>query len=78
VGLRFISPEGSVQQDSLVFLLLESIPPDSLPRKFPNLRTMRRQQSYLECPGAGLERKRQAFWSSLKAILRTEDGGAWC
>ncbi|XP_034152666.1 toll-like receptor 1 isoform X3 [Esox lucius] len=68
-------PLVSIQEDSLVFLLLEPIPPDSLPKKFLNLRGVLRQQTYLQWPGAGAgeEMKRQVFWSSLKAMLRVAD-----
>ncbi|KAJ8373716.1 hypothetical protein SKAU_G00042960 [Synaphobranchus kaupii] len=61
----------SVRQDSLVFVLLEPIPADSIPRKFLKLRSLLRQQTYLEWPKE--ERKRQVFWASLKAMLRTAD-----
>ncbi|KAJ8245590.1 hypothetical protein GJAV_G00272380 [Gymnothorax javanicus] len=60
-----------VRQDSLVFVLLEPIPADSIPRKFLKLRSMLQQQTYLEWPQA--ERKQQVFWASLKALLRTAD-----
>ncbi|RXM34864.1 Toll-like receptor 6 [Acipenser ruthenus] len=58
----------SIQQDSLVFILLEPIPADSLPRKFMKLRTLLRQQTYLEWPKE--ERKQQVFWASLKRMLQ--------
>ncbi|XP_036375600.1 toll-like receptor 6 [Megalops cyprinoides] len=61
----------SVRQDSLVFVLLEPIPADSLPRKFLKLRTLLRQQTYLQWPKE--ERKKQVFWASLKAMLQTAD-----
>ncbi|XP_078138125.1 toll-like receptor 6 [Centroberyx gerrardi] len=61
----------SIQQDSLVFILLEPIPTDSLPKKFLKLRSLLRQQTYLEWPKD--ERKQQVFWASLKSMLKTAD-----
>ncbi|XP_030004454.1 toll-like receptor 1 [Sphaeramia orbicularis] len=58
----------SVQQDSLVFILLEPIPTNSLPKKFLRLRSLLRQQTYLEWPKD--ERKQQIFWASLKSMLQ--------
>ncbi|XP_048095451.1 toll-like receptor 1, partial [Alosa alosa] len=60
-----------VQRDSLVLILLEPIPPDSLSRKFLRLRSLLRQQTYLPWPQE--EPKRQLFWASLTAMLRTGD-----
>ncbi|XP_042259707.1 toll-like receptor 1 [Thunnus maccoyii] len=61
----------SVQQDSLVFILLEPIPTDCLPKKFLRLRSLLRQQTYLEWPKD--ERKQQVFWASLKSMLHMAD-----
>ncbi|XP_076577872.1 toll-like receptor 1 [Chaetodon auriga] len=61
----------SVQRDSLVFILLEPIPADSLPKKFLRLRSLLRQQTYLEWPKD--ERKQQVFWASLKSMLHMAD-----
>ncbi|KAM9824554.1 toll-like receptor 1, partial [Neosynchiropus ocellatus] len=61
----------SVQEDSLVFILLEPLPDDCLPRKFLRLRSLLRQQTYLEWPSD--ETKRQVFWASLKSMLRMAD-----
>lgn len=61
----------SVQQDSLVFILLEPIPADSLPKKFLKLKRLLRQQTYLEWPKD--ERKQQVFWASLKSMLHMAD-----
>uniref|UniRef100_A0A3Q3ASY8 TIR domain-containing protein n=1 Tax=Kryptolebias marmoratus TaxID=37003 RepID=A0A3Q3ASY8_KRYMA len=61
----------SVQQDSLVFILLEPIPTDSLPKKFLKLRSLLRQQTYLEWPRD--ERKQQFFWANLKSMLHVAD-----
>ncbi|XP_046729526.1 toll-like receptor 2 [Silurus meridionalis] len=61
----------SVNDDSLVFILLEPIPSDSLPKKFMRLRTLLRQKTYLEWPTD--ETKRKVFWSSLRSILKTAD-----
>lgn len=59
----------SVNDDSLVFVLLEPIPTDSLPKKFLKLRTLLRRKTYLEWPAD--ERKQIVFWCNLKAILQT-------
>ncbi|KAK7149788.1 hypothetical protein R3I94_009183 [Phoxinus phoxinus] len=59
----------SVNNDSLVFVLLEPIPTDSLPKKFLKLRTLLRQKTYLEWPVD--ERKQRVFWCNLRAILQT-------
>ncbi|XP_029318346.1 toll-like receptor 1 [Cottoperca gobio] len=61
----------NVQDDSLVFILLEPIPSDSLPKKFLRLRKLMRQQTYLEWPKD--ERKQQVFWASLKSMLHMAD-----
>uniref|UniRef100_A0A8C4SBQ6 TIR domain-containing protein n=1 Tax=Erpetoichthys calabaricus TaxID=27687 RepID=A0A8C4SBQ6_ERPCA len=62
----------SIQQDSLVFILLEPIPANSLPRKFLKLRSLLQKQTYLEWPGDGM--KQQLFWASLKRILPRSNG----
>ncbi|KAJ3612083.1 hypothetical protein NHX12_020360 [Muraenolepis orangiensis] len=59
------------QQDSLVFILLEPIPTNSLPKKFLKLRTLMMQQTYLEWPKD--ERKQQVFWASLRSMLQVAD-----
>ncbi|KAM9771700.1 toll-like receptor 6 [Syngnathus typhle] len=61
----------NIQEDSLVFILLEPIPTDCLPKKFLRLRSLLRQQTYLEWPKD--ERKQQVFWASLKSMLQTAD-----
>ncbi|XP_063761620.1 toll-like receptor 1 [Eleginops maclovinus] len=61
----------NIQQDSLVFILLEPIPTDSLPKKFLRLRSLLRQQTYLEWTND--ERKQQVFWASLKSMLHVAD-----
>lgn len=61
----------SVNNDSLVFILLEPIPSDSLPKKFLRLRTLLREKTYLEWPKD--ETKKKVFWSSLRSILQTAD-----
>ncbi|XP_066524961.1 toll-like receptor 1 [Hoplias malabaricus] len=61
----------SIEDDSLVFVLLEPIPTDSLPKKFLKLRSLLRKQTYLEWPKD--DQKRKVFWSSLRAILQTAD-----
>ena len=59
------------QQDSLVFILLEPIPTNSLPKKFLKLRSLLMQQTYLEWPKD--ERKQQVFWVSLRSMLQVAD-----
>ncbi|KAM6895703.1 toll-like receptor 1 [Xenentodon cancila] len=61
----------SVQRDSLVFILLEPIPTDSLPKRFLRLRSLLRQQTYLEWPRD--EQKQRVFWASLKSMLHMAD-----
>ncbi|XP_051977074.1 toll-like receptor 1 [Xyrauchen texanus] len=61
----------SVNDDSLVFILLEPVPTDSLPKKFLKLRTLLRRKTYLEWPTD--ERKKQIFWCNLRTILQTVD-----
>ncbi|XP_051247976.1 toll-like receptor 1 isoform X1 [Dicentrarchus labrax] len=61
----------SVQQDCLVFILLEPITAESLPKRFLRLRSLLRQQTYLEWPKD--ERKQQVFWASLKSMLHMAD-----
>lgn len=61
----------SVHRDSLVFILLEPIPTDSLPKKYLRLRSLLRQQTYLEWPKD--DRKQQTFWASLKSTLHIAD-----
>ncbi|XP_061618422.1 toll-like receptor 1 [Phyllopteryx taeniolatus] len=60
-----------IQEDSLVFILLEPIPTDCLPKKYLRLRSLLQQQTYLEWPKD--ERKQQVFWASLKSMLRMAD-----
>ncbi|KAK7898723.1 hypothetical protein WMY93_019576 [Mugilogobius chulae] len=61
----------SVQQDSMVFILLEPISVDSLSKRFIGLRSILKQKTYLEWPKE--EHKRQVFWASLKAMLHRAD-----
>ncbi|XP_024139373.1 toll-like receptor 1 isoform X2 [Oryzias melastigma] len=61
----------STQRDSIVFVLLEPIPADSLPKKFLRLRSLLEQQTYLEWPSD--QRKQQVFWASLKSLLHMAD-----
>nr|WHT11149.1 toll like receptor 25 [Oostethus manadensis] len=60
-----------IQQDSLVFILLEPIPTDSLPKKYSRLRSLLRQQTYLEWPTD--ECKQRVFWASLQSMLHMGD-----
>lgn len=61
----------SIQEDSMVFILLEPIPMDSLPKKFLKLRSLLRQQTYLEWPSD--KRKQKFFWANLKSMLQLAD-----
>ena len=61
----------SERQDSMVFVLLEPIPVNSLPKRFLRLQRLLRQQTYLEWPAD--EQKRRLFWTSLKAVLQPAD-----
>lgn len=61
----------SCQHESLVFVLLEPIPADSLPKKFLRLQSLLRQRTYLEWPKDELRQK--VFWKSLKSMLHTAD-----
>lgn len=61
----------SIQDDSLVFILLEPIPTHSVPKKFLRLQSLLKQQTYLEWPKD--ERKQQVFWKSLRSMLKSAD-----
>ncbi|KAM6984705.1 toll-like receptor 1 [Aplochiton taeniatus] len=61
----------SIQDDSLVFILLEPIPTDSVPKKFMMLQHLLKQQTYLEWPMDEL--KQQLFWKSLRSMLQSAD-----
>ncbi len=61
----------SVNDDSLVLVLLEPIPADSLPKNVLKLRRLLRRKTYLNWPAD--ERKQRVFWCNLKAILMTVD-----
>eukprot|EP00062_Callorhinchus_milii_P013376 gi/632961613/ref/XP_007896851.1/ PREDICTED: toll-like receptor 2 [Callorhinchus milii] len=59
----------NIQQDSIIFVLLEPIPSNSVPRKFVKLRKLLNRKTYLEWPQEA--QKQQIFWSNLKGILET-------
>lgn len=61
----------SIKDDSLVFIMLEPIPKDSLPKKFLKLRSLLSQQTYLEWPKE--DHKQRFFWANLKSLLHTAD-----
>lgn len=61
----------SIQQDSLVFILLEPIPINSLPRKFLKLRSLLWQQTYLKWPNN--DRHKEIFWARLKSLLQASN-----
>ncbi|XP_020783191.1 toll-like receptor 2 [Boleophthalmus pectinirostris] len=58
----------AAQHDSMVFVLLEPIAVDSLPKRYRRLRSVLRHRTYLAWPGEG--HRRQVFWASLKSMLR--------
>ncbi|XP_078466834.1 toll-like receptor 2 [Lampetra fluviatilis] len=57
------------KQDSLVLLLLEPLPKNSLPSKFCKLRRLLNNKTYLEWPAE--ESKHTVFWASLNAVLQS-------
>ncbi|XP_032803074.2 toll-like receptor 2 [Petromyzon marinus] len=58
------------RQDSLVLLLLEPLPRNSVPSKFCRLRKLLNRKTYLEWPAE--EGKRSMFWASLRAVLQSD------
>ncbi|XP_032803077.2 toll-like receptor 2 [Petromyzon marinus] len=59
------------RQDSLVLLLLEPLPRNSVPSKFCRLRKLLNRKTYLEWPAE--EGKRSMFWASLRALLQSDN-----
>ncbi|KFP09602.1 toll-like receptor 2 [Egretta garzetta] len=56
-------------QDSLIMIVLEDLPPHSVPQKFSKLRKLLKRKTYLKWSPE--ERKQKVFWHQLAAVLRT-------
>ncbi|KGL94124.1 Toll-like receptor 2 type-1 [Charadrius vociferus] len=56
-------------QDSLIMIVLEDLPPDSVPQKFSKLRKLLKRKTYLKWSPE--EHKRKVFWHQLAAVLKT-------
>ncbi|XP_027549216.1 toll-like receptor 2 [Neopelma chrysocephalum] len=55
--------------DSLIMIVLEDLPPHSVPQKFSKLRKLLRRKTYLKWSPE--EHKQKLFWHQLRAVLRT-------
>ncbi|XP_031959746.1 toll-like receptor 2 type-1 [Corvus moneduloides] len=55
--------------DSLIMIVLEDLPPHSVPQKFSKLRKLLRRKTYLKWSPE--EHKQKIFWHQLKAVLKT-------
>ncbi|XP_071307450.1 toll-like receptor 2 [Agelaius tricolor] len=55
--------------DSLIMIVLEDLPPHSIPQKFIKLRKLLRRKTYLKWSLE--EHKQKMFWHQLKAVLKT-------
>ncbi|XP_041125702.1 toll-like receptor 2 type-2 isoform X2 [Polyodon spathula] len=58
------------KKDSLILLLLEPIPTNSIPDRFCKLRKLMNKNTYLEWPHD--EARQSMFWKRLKAVLNQE------
>ncbi|KFU84610.1 Toll-like receptor 2 type-1 [Chaetura pelagica] len=56
-------------QDSLIMIVLEDLPPNSVPQKFSKLRKLLKRKTYLKWSPE--EHKQKMFWHQLAAVLRT-------
>ncbi|XP_053918593.1 toll-like receptor 2 [Cuculus canorus] len=56
-------------QDSLIMIVLEDLPPNSVPQKFSKLRKLLKRKTYLKWSPE--EHKQKMFWLQLAAVLRT-------
>ncbi|XP_061481679.1 toll-like receptor 2 isoform X2 [Rhineura floridana] len=56
-------------QDSLIMVVLEDLPPNSIPQKFSKLRKLLKRKTYLKWSPE--EHKQKLFWSQLTAVLKT-------
>ncbi|XP_068009428.1 toll-like receptor 2 [Melanerpes formicivorus] len=56
-------------QDSLIMIVLEDLPPNSVPQKFSKLRKLLKRKTYLKWSPE--EHKQKMFWRQLAAVLKT-------
>ncbi|XP_026699849.1 toll-like receptor 2 type-1 [Athene cunicularia] len=56
-------------QDSLIMIVLEDLPPHSVPQKFSKLRKLLKRKTYLKWSPE--EHKQKMFWHQLAAVLKT-------
>lgn len=56
-------------QDSLIMIVLEDLPPHSVPQKFSKLRKLLKRKTYLKWSPE--EHKQKMFWRQLAAVLKT-------
>lgn len=56
-------------QDSLIMIVLEDLPPNSVPQKFSKLRKLLKRKTYLKWSPE--EHKQRIFWHQLAAVLKT-------
>ncbi|CAI5771320.1 toll-like receptor 2 [Podarcis lilfordi] len=56
-------------EDSLIMVVLEDLPPNSIPQKFSKLRKLLKRKTYLKWSQE--EHKQKLFWSQLTAVLKT-------
>lgn len=56
-------------QDSLIMIVLEDLPPNSVPQKFSKLRKLLKRKTYLKWSPE--EHKQKIFWHQLAAVLKT-------
>ncbi|XP_007444568.1 toll-like receptor 2 [Python bivittatus] len=59
----------SENQDSLIMVVLEDLPPNSIPQKFSKLRKLLKRKTYLKWSPE--EHKQKLFWHQLSAVLKT-------
>ncbi|XP_033001367.1 toll-like receptor 2 [Lacerta agilis] len=59
----------SENEDSLIMVVLEDLPPNSIPQKFSKLRKLLKRKTYLKWSPE--EHKQKLFWSQLTAVLKT-------
>ncbi|XP_027754012.1 toll-like receptor 2 [Empidonax traillii] len=55
--------------DSLIMIVLEDLPPHSVPQRFSKLRKLLRSKTYLKWSPE--EHKQKMFWHQLRAVLKT-------
>ncbi|KAM6128280.1 toll-like receptor 2 [Pterocles gutturalis] len=56
-------------QDSLIMIVLEDLPPNSVPQKFSKLRKLLKRKTYLKWSPE--EHRQKMFWHQLAAVLKT-------